>query len=126
MMKEHLKDKGLRKAMTDQPMHHRLSTNFTFRTMLKVEEYVRMQERKQERRMLFAVVAASLLLLAGGGVTIVYYWGDTLWEAFAALFSAIPQSDLLSSPYWMLSSVCFILLGLDYWLRRRYYKRHNS
>ena len=124
-MKQNLSDKGLKKAMLNASESRSLSTNFTFRTMLKVEELVRMQERKQERHMLFAVVAASLLLLVGGGVTIAYYWGDTLCESFAALPSAISQADLFSSPYWMLSVVCFILLGLDYWLRQRYFKKHR-
>ena len=126
MMKQNLSDKGLKKAMQNQPMPHRLPTNFTFRTMLKVEEMVRIQEAKQEKRMFLAIVAASLLLLAGGGITIAYYWGDTLYESFASLPSAIPQVDLFSSPYWMLSVIFFILMGFDYWMRRRYYKRHKS
>ena len=121
MMKQNVSDKGLRKAMTGQPP--RLSTNFTFRTMKKVEEMDRIQEAKQERRMFFAIVAASLLLLTGGGITIAYYWGDTLYESFASLPSAIPQVDLFASPYWMFPVIFFILMGFDYWMRRRYYKK---
>lgn len=126
MMKQNLPDKGLRKAMQSQPMPHRLPTNFTFRTMLKVEEQVRMQEAKQEKRMFLGIVAASLLLLAGGCITIAYYLGNTLYEAFASLPSAIPHVDLFSLPYWMFSIIFFILMGFDYWMRKRYYKRHQS
>ena len=112
--------------MQSQPMPHRLPSNFTFRTMLKVEELVRIQEAKQEKRMFLAIVAVSLLLLTGGAITIAVYGGDTLRESFASLSSAIPQVDLFSSPYWMLSVIFFILMGFDYWMRRRYYKRHKS
>jgi hypothetical protein len=49
MMKQNLSDKGLRKAMQEQSP--RLSSNFTFRAMLKVEEMLRIQEAKQEKRM---------------------------------------------------------------------------
>jgi len=122
-MEQNLSDKGLRKAMTGNSP--RLSTNFTFRTMLKVEEMVRIQEAKQEKRMFIAIVAASLFLLIGGGITIAYYWGDTLWETFASFSSAISPIDLFASPYWMLSVIFFILMGFDYWMRRQYYKRHN-
>jgi len=126
MMKQNLSDKGLKKAMQSQPMPHRLSTNFTFRTMLKVEEQVRMQEAKQEKRMFLGIVAASLILLTGGGITIAYYWGDTLYESFASLPSAISDIDLFSSPHWMFSVIFFILMGFDFWMRKRYYKRHHS
>lgn len=126
MMKQNLQDKGLRKAMQSQPMPHRLPTNFTFRAMLKVEEQVRIQEAKQEKRIFLAIVVTSLLLVMGGGITIAYYWGDTLYESFASLPSAIPQIDLFASPYWMFPVIFFILMGFDYWMRRRYYKRHNS
>ena len=123
-MKQNLSDKGLRKAMQEQSP--RLSSNFTFRAMLKVDEMLRIQEAKQEKRMFIAIVAVSLLLLAGGGITIAYYWGDTLREAFASIPSAIPQVDLFSSPYWMLAVIFFILMGFDYRMRRRYYKRHQD
>ena len=126
MMKQNLSDKGLKKATQSLPTTHRLSSNFTFRTMLKVEELARMQEAKQEKRMFLGIVAASLLLLAGGGITIAYYWGATLYEAFSSLPSAIPHIDFFSSPYWMFSTIFFILMGFDYWMRKHYYKRHQS
>ena len=47
-MNEGLKDKGLKRAIKEQPQF-RLSTNFTFRTMQKVEEAARLHEKKIER-----------------------------------------------------------------------------
>ena len=45
-MNEKQKDKGLMKAVKEQPQF-RLTSNFTFRTMQKVEEAILLRERKQ-------------------------------------------------------------------------------
>lgn len=124
-MKKELSDKGLRKAM-QEPMPYRLPSNFTFRTMQKVEEAVRRKERKQERWMWIALVAASVCLLAGGAITLHIYWGEEVMETFSSVKQSFARLDLLSSPYWMLSVSFFILMGFDYWMRRAYYKRHRS
>ena len=124
-MKKDLTDKGLRKAM-QEPMPYRLSSNFTFRTMQKVEEAVRRKEQKQERWMLISLVAASVCLLVAGALTLHIYWGKEMVETFSSLEQSFARLDLLSSPYWMLSVLFFILMGFDYWMRRTYYKRHRS
>ena len=59
-MNEKQKDKGLMKAVKEQPQF-RLTSNFTFRTMQKVEEAILLREKKQERKMLLATIAASIL-----------------------------------------------------------------
>ena len=124
-MEQHLKDKGLRKAMKTS-VSPRLSTNFTFRTMLKVEEAIRLKELKQERRMFWITVVSSVLLLVGGGVVIGYFWGEVFGEMFTNAFTSFAQLDLLSSPYSFLSLAVLLLLGFDYWMRRAYFKRHGK
>ena len=124
-MKKDLTDKGLRKVM-QEPMPYRLPSNFTFRTMQKVEEAVRRKEQKQERWMLISLVAASICLLVAGALTLHIYWGKEMVETFSSLEQSFARLDLLSSPYWMLSVLFFILMGFDYWMRRTYYKRHRS
>ena len=124
-MKKDLTDKGLRKAM-QEPMPYRLPSNFTFRTMQKVEEAVRRKEQKQERWMLISLVAASVCLLVAGALTLHIYWGKEMVETFSSLEQSFARLDLLSSPYWMLAVLFFILMGFDYWMRRTYYKRHRS
>ena len=124
-MKKDLTDKGLRKAM-QEPTPYRLPSNFTFRTMQKVEEAVRRKEQKQERWMLISLVAASVCLLVAGALTLHIYWGKEMVETFSSLEQSFARLDLLSSPYWMLSVLFFILMGFDYWMRRTYYKRHRS
>ena len=124
-MTQNQTDKGLRKAMkTSVPS--RLSTNFTFRTMLKVEETIRLKEQKQEKQMFWATVAASVFLLVGGGVIIAYFWGDAFLEMVTHVFTTFARLDILSSPYVFLSLAVLLLLGFDYWMRRAYFKRHGK
>ena len=124
-MEKHQQDKGLRKAMKTS-VSPRLSTNFTFRTMLKVEEAIRLKELKQEKRMLWATRAASVFLLVGGGVIIAYFWGDAFLEMVTHVFTTFARLDILSSPYVFLSLAVLLLLGFDYWMRRAYFKRHGK
>ena len=124
-MEQNQTDKGLRKAMKASASP-RLSTNFTFRTMLKVQEAIRLKELKQEKQMFWATVAASVFLLVGGGVVIGYLWGDVFLTMFTNVFTAFARLDLLSSPYAFLSLAVLLLLGFDYWMRRAYFKRHSK
>ena len=124
-MEQNQLDKGLRKAMKASASP-RLSSNFTFRTMLKVQEAIRLKEQKQEKQMFWATVAASVFLLVGGGVVIGYFWGDVFLAMFTNAFTAFARLDLLSSPYVFLSLAVLLLLGLDYWMRWAYFKRHSK
>ena len=124
-MEQNQLDKGLRKAMKMKESP-RLSSNFTFRTMLKVQEAIRLKEQKQEKQMFWATVAASVFLLVGGGVVIGYFWGDVFLAMFTNAFTAFARLDLLSSPYVFLSLTVLLLLGFDYWMRRAYFKRHSK
>ena len=124
-MEQNQTDKGLRKAMKTSASP-RLSTNFTFRTMLKVQEAIRLKELKQEKQMFWSTVAASVFLLVGCGVVIGHFWGDVFLAMFTNVFTAFARLDLLSSPYVFLSLVVLLLLGFDYWMRRAYFKRHSK
>ena len=124
-MEQNHKDKGLRKAMKASASP-RLSTNFTFLTMLKVQEAIRLKEQKQEKRMFWITVVASVFLLAGGGVVITLFWGDIFSEMFSSTFTSFAQLDLFASPFWFLFMAVFLLLGGDYWMRYAYNKRHGK
>ena len=124
-MEQHQQDKGLRKAMKTS-VSPRLSTNFTFRTMLKVEEALRLKELKQERRMFWITVVSSVLLLVGGGVVIAHFCGPEFMAMFTTLFTSFSQLDLFGSSYVFLSLAVLLLLGFDYWMRHAYFKRHGK
>lgn len=49
-MNEELKDRGLKKAVREQTTF-RLPSNFTYRTMQKVEEAIRLHEKSERRKM---------------------------------------------------------------------------
>ena len=102
-MEQNQLDKGLKKAMKIKESP-RLSTNFTFRTMLKVQEAIRLKEQKQEKQMFWATVAASVFLLVGCGVVIGHFWGDVFLAMFTNVFTAFAlqitsQHSLLTMPF---------------------------
>ena len=90
-MNEKQKDKGLMKAVKEQPQF-RLTSNFTFRTMQKVEEAILLRERKQERKMLLATIAASLFLIISGSIGLYIYFGnhikETMYHALLGVHAA--------------------------------------
>lgn len=98
-MNEGLKDKGLKRAIKEQPQF-RLSTNFTFRTMQKVEEAARLHEKKIEQRTLWATIIASLLLLASGIAGVIYYLGDSLTEFIQAMLPSVTHD--IQIPFFLL------------------------
>ena len=124
-MEQNQQDKGIRKAMKTS-VSPRLSTNFTFRTMLKVEETIRLKEQKEEMWMFWATVVASVFLLLAGGIVLTLFWGDTFSEMFSEIFTSFTQLDLFGSSYAFLSLAVLLLLGFDYWMRRAYFKRHGK
>ena len=124
-MEQNQQDKGIRKAMKTS-VSPRLSTNFTFRTMLKVEETIRLKEQKEEMWMFWATVVASVFLLLAGAIVLTLFWGDTFSEMFSEIFTSFTQLDLFGSPYAFLSLAVLLLLGFDYCMRRAYFKRHGK
>lgn len=124
-MEQNQQDKGIRKAMKTS-VSPRLSTNFTFRTMLKVEETIRLKEKKEEMWMFWATVVASVFLLLAGGIVLTLFWGDTFTEMFSEIFTSFIQLDLFGSPCAFLSLAVLLLLGFDFWMRRAYFKRHGK
>ena len=122
-MKQDLQDKGLKKAL-QKPMPYRLSSNFTFRMMLKVDEAMLLKERKQERWMLFALIVASLFLLTSFVAVFTIYWGEELVSTFSYLVRSITGLFQLISHWGIFPLVFLLLILLDYWIRCAHYKRH--
>ena len=124
-MNEGLKDKGLKRAIKEQPQF-RLSTNFTFRTMQKVEEAARLHEKKIEQRTLWATIIASLLLLASGIAGVIYYLGDSLTEFIQAMLPSVTHDIQIPFFYFLFAITIFLFLLFDRWMRKQYFKRHYS
>lgn len=119
-MNEEQKDKGLKKAMKEQPQF-RLPTNFTFHTMQKVEEAIVLREKKQERRTLWATILASLFLLAMGIGGLLVYMGDGVKETLRNLFRESTFSGAFTPVYGCFIVSILLLMTFDRWMRKRYY-----
>ena len=72
-MNEEAKDKGLKKAMQEQSTF-RLSPNFAYRTMQKLEESVRLREKRTERRTLLATIIAAVFLIGSSIAGLIVYF----------------------------------------------------
>jgi len=121
-MNEELKDKGLKKAVREQTTF-RLPSNFTYRTMQKVEEAIRLREKKSERRTLFATIAAAIFLIGVSMAGLILYFGESIREAFT---TSIPQPGSIRIPYFYLLLILAIpfFIFFDRWMRKQYFKHH--
>lgn len=125
MKAEREKDKGLMKAVKGQPSY-RLPSNFTFRTMRKVEEALLLREKRQERKMLLATIAASLFLMTSGMVGLYIYWGEHIRETLHRAWLAAGHVPDIQIPfiYSLLIPAIPLFLIFDRWMRKQYFKRH--
>ena len=121
-----LKDKGLMKAMKEQPQFQ-LPSNFTFRTMQKVEKTILMREKRLERRTLLATIAASLFLIISSGIGLSIYFGDNIKESFLNAFLIGRQSLEMQIPpiYLLFIGMIPIFMIFDRWMRKQYFKHHS-
>lgn len=125
-MNERQKDKGLMKAVKREPQF-RLPSNFTLRTMQKVEEAARLREKRAERRTLFAIITVSLLLIAGTCIGGYLYYGETI----ARIWKDLSQTGetmfaLQMTPLYLMVSLSILLsLFFDRWMRKQYFKHHS-
>lgn len=123
-MNEEAKDKGLKKAMQEQSTF-RLSPNFAYRTMQKVEESVRLREKRTERRTLLATIIAAVFLIGSSIVGLIVYFGDTIREAFTPTAIAEVEKVQIPSFYLLILIAIPLFMLFDRWMRRQYFKRHS-
>ncbi|MDE5711174.1 hypothetical protein [Bacteroides sp.] len=122
-MNEEQKDKGLRKAAGKQP-DFRLPSNFTYRTMLKVEEAVHLREKRTERNTLFATILAALFLIGCSVAGLLLYFEESIREAFTSAPRLQVEDVQIPSFYMLLIAAIPLFQLFDRWMRRQYFKRH--
>lgn len=93
--------------------------------MQKVEEAIRLHEKKSERRILLATIAAAIFLIGVSGTGLVLYFGDSIREAFTP--TTLPQSESIQIPCFYLLLILTIPLFIlfDRWMRKLYFKHHT-
>lgn len=119
------KDKGLKNAVRRQQSSH-LPFNFTFLMMQKVEESVRLQERRAERYTLWATITASLMLLGASIVTIRIYCSDYITQLLVNAQTTESEISSIPSFYLLILLAIPIFLLFDHWMRKEYFKRHQD
>lgn len=116
MMKQNLQDKGLKKALGEAP--GRLPSNFVFRTMQKVDEEVRIREKRQSRNQLWAALVFSGILCGSGCLVVTYCGGVELHWDGDALFSSLAVWTQLPFYYKAFPPMVLLLLLFDHWMRK--------
>ena len=122
-MKQDRKDSGLRKALHSK--HCALPSNFTFRTMQKIEEDIRAREKRAEKQMFYSIVAVSAALSAVLGIIVDHFYGEELKRMFSNIADTFLQLDIFATPYILFAIILILLILFDHWMRSSYYKRHK-
>lgn len=104
-------DKGLKKAIKDQPAY-RLPSNFTYRMMRQVREEAFQRERKEEHRLRWVLAACCALALGVLFYTIKEY-GAFFTEAFQTLCQIFPSGETFR--FFLPTSVSLACLVVLYW-----------
>ena len=122
-MSEEQKDKGLKKTLQEQ-YSFQLPSNFTYCTMHKVEENMRLREKKTEYRTLLATIIATIFLIGVCIASLIIFFGNSIREAFT--ISSITKSEEIQIPsfYFLLIIAVLLCLLFDRWMRKQYYKHH--
>lgn len=123
-MKQDRKDSGLRKALHSK--HSVLPSNFTFRTMQKIEEDIRAREKRAEKQMFYSIVAVSAALSAVLGIIVDNFYGEELKRMFSSVADTFLKLDIFASPYILFAIILILLILFDHWMRSSYYKRQKS
>ena len=116
---------GLMKKAIKEENGFRLPSNFAYHTMRKVEEAIRLREKKSERRTLFATIAASIFLIGCCIAGLVIYFGNTIREAFTRPDILETEKIQIPSFYLLILIAMPLFLIFDRWMRKRYFNKHH-
>lgn len=108
---------ALKHALERRQME-RLSSNFSYRMM----GHIRLEAEKQRKRkekISWAALLASVFALLGLGIYFLFFYVDINFADY------LPQADIWTEApllkfYIYIALLVLILLGVDYWLRKKY------
>lgn len=109
----------------------KLSSNFTYRTMLKVDRLNKELDRKQELRSMIWTIAIAAFMILSGGITLGVMYGQEIVRSFSTIGASAAESLTIESGAALFPSLFIsitpivILLIADHLLRRAYSKRHS-
>lgn len=108
---------ALKQALERRQME-RLSSNFSYRMM----GHIRLEAEKQRKRkakISWVALLTSVFALLGLGIYFLFFYVDINFADY------LPQTDVRSEApllkfYIYIALLVLILLGIDYWLRKKY------
>ncbi|MBD3587793.1 MULTISPECIES: hypothetical protein [Bacteroides] len=108
---------ALKQALERRQME-RLSSNFSYRMM----GHIRLEAEKQRKRkakISWVALLTSVFALLGLGIYFLFFYVDINFADY------LPQTDVRSEApllkfYIYIALLVLILLGVDYWLRKKY------
>lgn len=111
-------ENALKQAL-ERRQTEKLSSNFSHRMMERVHLEAQKQRKRNVRMSWAALLCSSLSLLALGVYFLLFY----LDFSFADLLPSIniDRDSSLLSFYFYIAVLVFVLLGLDYWLRKKFF-----
>nr|WP_285828003.1 hypothetical protein [Bacteroides acidifaciens] len=95
-----------------------LSSNFSYRMMGHIR-WEAEKQRKRKARISWVALLTSVLALLGLGIYFLFFYVDINFTDY------LPQTDVRSEApllkfYIYIALLVLILLGVDYWLRKKY------
>ncbi len=121
-MENNREDRGLRKSLATR-QQTMLPSNFTFHTMQMIEKEIAMREKRHERALQWYLTLASISLPIICFATIYYFVNPNIILQFKEYMHNILCSIEITLPTTTLSLTILLLLFLDHWIRRQYYKK---
>lgn len=96
-----------------------LPSNFSFRMMEQIRREAVRQRQRRERTMLIALIAVVVALVSGVASYLILFMDVRLADVTVPRLQLPAASSPMMGFYCYIALLGFILLGLDYWLRRR-------
>ena len=112
------KDKALHELFRRSQSDNMLSAEFTRTVMRKAGRI----EKSREMRDLILVAATSLALGTAVYFLLTEYLGINIWKSLQKAFTPHPESKVIYVPYLFVALIAWVLLWLDYRLRKRFGK----
>ena len=108
---------ALKQALERRQME-RLSSNFSYRMMERVRLEAEKQQKRRARTGWIALVISALSLIGMGVYFLFFYWDIRFTDYFSSI--NLQQGSFLFQFYGAIALLALILLGIDYWLRKKY------
>lgn len=97
----------------------RLPSNFSFRMMEQIRLEALRRQKQKDRMGLVYLIVTVLALVGGVAAYLIYFTNIRLFDIIVSGIEIPKVSSSMLGFYCYIALLGFILLGLDYWLRRK-------